>query len=275
MKKLKLCFNSEGKRVSPDSEECDSFIRTDISIEELIKANRWDPDFWDPVYDQVFSEMVSKHTVVPMKKFEEVLTYGPIVVNNRISSSKGDVFLINQEQIEFTGLDLTNAYCQHVKSPWVVERAMPKYGDLILARSGVGGVGKNKITIFLEEKTKACVQCFVDLLRVKGINPFYLLVFWKTKYGWTQIQRFINGVGPPNISFDEIRSIKIPILNNSLQKSVEKKYKEMHRYHQLAMKAKVAGNISLYQKNIVIAESLLKDLIQKTEEVIRGDRKSI
>ena len=85
----------------------------------------------------------------------------------------------------------------------------------------------------------------------------------------------INGVGTLNISFDEIRGIKIPILPDKIQKNIGSEYKKMSAYHDKAMDAKKKGDETGYNKNIETAEKMLKDLIAKTEAVIRGERKDV
>jgi hypothetical protein len=46
-------------------------------------------------------------------------------------------------------------------------------------------------------------------------------------------------------------------------------------YHNKAMEAKAKGNKAGYGKNIEIAENMLRELIAKTEAVIRGERKDV
>ena len=153
---------------------------------------------------------------------------------------------------------------------------MPKVDSIILARSGVGGVGKNRITI-ITKPIKAVVDSFVDLLDLnrEKVNPYFVVVFWKSKFGWLQIERIINGVGTINISFDEIREINIPVLPDGVQKNIESEYKKMSVFHDKAIEAKKKGDGAGYKKNIETAEKMLKDLISKTEAVIRGERDDV
>jgi len=113
------------------------------------------------------------------------------------------------------------------------------------------------------------------LLRFKNINPFFVAIYLNTTVGWEQIERIISGVGTPNINLEEIRSIKIPILPEEVQKNIESEYKKMSVYHDKAMEAKAKNDEANHKKNIEIAEKMLKDLISKTEAVIRGERKDV
>ena len=253
-------------------------VRVDKTMKELMEekpCSRWSPLYWHPQFTIIEDAYKTiKWETKNIGSFNPFITYGPIVVNKKFESQVEGMIIINQPEIMFTGLGLTNAGKAKEDSPWVVDRAMPREGDLLLARSGVGGIGKNKITIF-NKPIRACVSCFVDILRLKDISPYYVLLFWKGIYGWSQINRIINGVGTVNISFDEIRSIKIPILPEKIQANIESEYKKMSVYHDRAMEAKAKNDEANYKKNIEIAEKMLKDLISKTEAVIRGERKDV
>jgi restriction endonuclease S subunit len=253
-------------------------VRVDKTLKEMMEekpSSRWDAGYWDPlltIADDTFKDI--KYPVKGIVDFEEYITYGPIVVDRKFDHQKSGVAILNQTEIIFTGLDFSSQIFAKENSPWVIDRAKVRINDIVLARSGVGGVGKNKITI-VNHKINACVGCFVDILRLKEINPYYVVVFWKGIFGWSQIQKIISGVGTVNINFDEIRSLKIPILPNSVQSHIETEYKKMSVYHDKAMDAKAKGNEEGFKENIEIAELMLKDLIAKTEAVIRGEREDV
>jgi hypothetical protein len=81
-----------------------------------------------------------------------------------------------------------------------------------------------------EEDEPANIGCFVDLIRLRpGLNPYYLWIFLRSKLGWGQIRSLINGVGTPNISFLEIRSLRVPLLDLDDQQEYERAYVEQVR----------------------------------------------
>jgi hypothetical protein len=81
------------------------------------------------------------------------------------------------------------------------------------------------------EDAKATVSCFVDLIRLRGISPYYVVTFLRSGLGWPQIERLINGVGTPNLSFDEIRSLAIPLLARREQEQIDAAWGEIERLH--------------------------------------------
>jgi hypothetical protein len=66
----------------------------------------------------------------------------------------------------------------------------------------------------LDPAAAATVSCFVDRVRLQGYHPVLALVFLRGRYGQAQIQRLINGVGTPNLSFAELRSLLLPRLDD-------------------------------------------------------------
>jgi hypothetical protein len=95
---------------------------------------------------------------------------------------------------------------------------------VVLPRSGEGSLGRHRVAVFLEDRP-AGVGSFVDLIRLRGLNPFYLAAFLKSTLGRSQVSRVANGVGVPNISFDEIRRLQVPALPERAQQAIERRYR--------------------------------------------------
>ena len=92
-----------------------------------------------------------------------------------------------------------------------------------MPRSGTGALGRNRMAVFSDEQP-ANIGCFVDLIRLEEMNPFFVWLFLKTAPGWGQIQALINGVGTPNINFSEIRSLQVPVANTEEQNNWQRRY---------------------------------------------------
>ena len=154
--------------------------------------------------------------------------------------------------------------------------AQPKYGDLLIVRSGAGSIGKSSLFLGKPISQKIGITGHINTLGFKKINPFYVEVFLKTIFGQEQIERYESGVsGQTEFTQDCIAEIKIPLIFNKVQKNIEKKYLKMNKFHEKAMEAKKDKDEKEYQKNIALAEKMLNDLIKKTEQVIRGERKDV
>ena len=113
--------------------------------------------------------------------------------------------VIRQGDIAETGLDERALLCVAPAGAHDPPRSRVRPGDLLLSRSGAGALGRNRLAVYLGSRP-ANVGCFVDLIRLEGLNPFYAWFFFKTRLGREQIAAYANGVGTPNISFGEIRA---------------------------------------------------------------------
>ena len=99
--------------------------------------------------------------------------------------------------------------------------------------------------------------------------------FFKCKYGQSQFNRYKTGVAFNSLSNDEIRYLLVPRFSTKIGNQIEIAYKKMYQYHDKAMEARANGNEAGYKKNIEIAEVMVKELIAKTEAVIRGEREDV
>ena len=186
-----------------------------------LRSNRWDPQFWQG--NRALQNLARGLKMVPFGEYIRHLTYGPIVTGSRPGYVDAGVPVIQQGNIVETGLDEGNLLCVEPEGVHDPLRSRVSHGDLLLPRSGAGALGKNRLAVYLGCGV-ANISCFVDLIRLEGINPFYAWFFFKTRPGREQIAARASGVGTPNISFAEIRSLQIVLLVESLQENLEARY---------------------------------------------------
>lgn len=191
---------------------------------------RADPAYWHPAYDRLLASC--RLPMAPLGEFITALTYGPIITGRRPQTCAEGVALINQGQLGPAGVDLRQALIVPPDSPWAVPRARLQPEDLVLARSGVGSVARNRLAVYLADRP-AAVGSFVDLMRLQGIDPIYVALYLKSTLGWSQIHRLINGVATPNLSFAEIRGLQIALAPVELQQRLRERYlREVHPRHE-------------------------------------------
>jgi hypothetical protein len=248
-------------------------VRADRTLKDVTEekpSSRWDPAYWHPKYDKIFKGESLDNFILDGPGG---ITYGAIITGKKDEKVPDGISVIGAEQVKFTGIDLSTCDKTKENSLWDPERSRTYFGNLLFVRSGVGSLGKS--AIYLGEKY-INVGCFVDRIKLRGLSPYYLDVYFKSEQGKLQIERLNAGVaGTTNISFDQIKSIEIPMLTDNVQRSIEIKYKKMSEYHNKAMEAEKNNNEAEYNKNIEIAGKMLKDLIAKTEAVIRGEKKDV
>jgi restriction endonuclease S subunit len=256
-------------------------IRVDKTLKEMMEEKpygRLDPEYYLPEYDDLFLEMrLGKFDINTLGNFilpgTEGITYGQ--VGERHYSKKGKVQYLQVSNITFTGIDVFAKFAlvdsgSHNDPP----RSRLKENDILLLNGGVGSIGRS--CVLLKKDKEYNISQDIDRVRVQGINPIYVSVFINSFFGQKQIERFQKGVsGQTKIGFDHVKSIKIPVIPEKIQSHISGEYKKMSAYHDKAMEAKAEGNETKYKKNIEIAETMLKELIAKTEAVIRGEREDV
>jgi hypothetical protein len=147
--------------------------------------------------------------------------------------------------------------------------------DLLIINGGVGSLGRT--CLFLDNNSKYNISQDIDRVRLKSPEKaFFVAVYLNSKFGIEQIERFTKGVsGQTKIGFDHVYNIKIPELPNKVLNNIKNEYKKMADFHDKAMQAKKSGNETEYKKNIKKAEQMLKELIDRTEALIHGERDDV
>ncbi len=201
--------------------------------------SRLDPGYWHPAYDELRARCALP--LAPFGDFIAQIRYGPIVTGKRSPPCEDGVVVIHQGQVGETGVDPRGAIRVPPGSDWDAPGARLRPDDLVLPRSGVASLARNRAAVFLGDYD-AVVGSFVDLLRLRRLDPCYALLCVKTELVWSQIHRLINGVGTPNISFDEVRSLQIPVVSPALQAELGRAYRaQVHAPHLAALAGDAAA----------------------------------
>lgn len=252
-------------------------IRTDKTLRDLMDADHWDPKYFHPATEKILKELYSaKYLIKTLKDYigegPGFITYGQ--VGKRVLVDKSPIRYITTRNITDTGLELNSVVKYTPENGWNdPKRSRPQKFDILFIGNGVGCAGR---VIWLDDNPpRSNIEQNIVILRPDNINRAYVVVFLKSVFGTTQIFRVKDRVGAAYINFDEIKAIKIPELPDNIQKHIEVEYKKMSVYHGKAMDAKKKGDEAECKKNIETAEKILKDLIAKTEAVIRSERKDV
>ena len=253
-------------------------VRVDKTLKELMEekpSSRWDPAYWHPVFEKIFSQISKGFKVLPL---EDILKE-PIIAPDHVRASKGEKIgkgfsceYRTLKDLLFTGLNYAEInYCSE-NAQERLKRTQLKVGDILFAGSGVGAVGR--LGLVEQVSLKSCVGDLF-IIRNPKISFYYVYVYLLTEFGQSQIEKIFHGISSAKISTKEIEQIKVALVNDAIQQQVKSEYKKMSKYHDKAMEVKKKGDDAEYKKNIETAEKILKDLIAKTEAVIRGERKDV
>ncbi len=201
-----------------------------VAVGEL-KGRRWDPGYWcsDDVRDMV------RVPLAELGGFIEHITYGPIVTGERgARPERGGVRVVGLREIRPAGIDLRSA--RRVRAGGIHDpgRCRLEPGDVVLARSGAGSLMKGRVAVF-GGGAPATVGCFVDLVRLAGLEPGYAALALRSRVVRVQVERLANGVGTPNLSFAEIGGLLVPRLGRRLEGGLAREEAAARKLHDRAI----------------------------------------
>jgi len=230
--------------------------QTDPALRE-----RLDPGYWHPAYEEIVARC--RLPLEPLGRYVADITYGPIVTGMEPPECAEGIPIVHQGQVGLTGVDLREAVRVAEGSPWDKPRARLRPGDIAMPRSGDASVAKNRVALFCED-TPAVVGSFVNLIRLRDIEPAYVLVCLKTQIVFSQVHRLINGVGTPNISFDETRSLLVPMLPAEQRAEVSRRY--FGNVHSAHLRYLAGDRTALTQ-----GTAALRALVEELDRLCAGD----
>jgi hypothetical protein len=274
-----------------------------VSRAETLRHNRWNAGYYEDRFRQN-ERKLKKLRSVPLDKFipEELpdgskgITYGQ--VGARKLSPHGSVRYLQVINIRDTGIDFS------IKPDRVAEgshndpeRSRVIQHDILMTNTAFRGTETliGRCVVISRNYGRLNISQDIDRIRVQGVNPYYVGVFLKTRFGQLQIQRFVHGVDSQKINFGHVRSFLLPILPTSVQEEAEDQYLGMARCHDRAMAIKerilaarniqpgrygeaingLANQNASYRRATSEAQERLKHLISELEAVLEGEQKKV
>lgn len=245
--------------------------KTMLDFFSVKPSSRWDPEFWDSKHDKTLSSL-KKYTFKPLKEYVEFAVCG---YRGKTEFTKKGIPCIEARCIlsSGTGIDVSLGRNVPINGKGDRPDKRTKLNDLLFVRSGVGCAGR---TAIVSESSKNCVLGgHIFRVVLNGIEPAVVHIWLKTSFGQNVLNRLKAGVSALVLDEGDIKSIPIPVFPEIIKKHIDNTYKKIAIYHDKAMEAKAEGNEAKFRKNIEKAEMMLKDLIARTEAVIRGDLEDV
>jgi len=189
-----------------------------IQKSQLEGANRLDAEYYQPKYLEAIA-LLNKINAEPLSTSLKDVRYGLYAEPNY--QSFGINFL---RGLNLLDLDIGGEILK------IEEKVIPntnyllKEGDILIARSGsVGAVG-----LIYKNLVRSTFGSYTIRIRVKELNPEFLYIFLKTKFGRFQVERLSTQVAQPNINVPNLKILKIPIPPKDLQGQISQLVRKVH-----------------------------------------------
>lgn len=258
--------------------------RADKALKELMDekpSSRWDVNYWHPDIDEIYTLLEKRYGKEKVKTIGNYMK--GVYQGDTFRAKKGDEYLKTGGNIIINVTDLLNTginwpFCKRISESHYnrVKRAEPNKGDLLFIRLGGGSIGRTLVFNGIPGENNIGITGHINRVVLSGLSTYYVDIYLKTYFGQRQIKRFESGTSnQTEFRQEDFAAIFLPVLDQSIQLNIEAEYKKMTVFHNKAMEAKKKGDDNGYKMNLRIAEKMLKDLITKTEAVIRGEREDI
>jgi len=186
-------------------------VKSIVKVSELEGAKRLDAEYYQPEYLRLLEFLNGKNSQ-PLSIYLRDIRYGIYTEPDYLEKGVDFIRGLNLCPYGIEG-DILKVRSEAIPS----SKYLLNYGDLVIARSGtVGNIG-----IVEENLAGATFGSYTIRMRLKNINPFYLYVFFKTKYGGKQVERLSTQVAQPNINVPNLKKIEIIIPDGTFQKQIE------------------------------------------------------
>jgi restriction endonuclease S subunit len=204
------------------------FCSFSVDSKELAKAPMWDTRYFHPKYIELLKKINSSgFQVVDLKE----ICLEPIRRGRTPEYSEKGIPVIKVANLKNERIEGVDSF---VSEEFYDRNPLARIGsgDILIASTGVGSVGKVDI---YESKGKAVADNHVSIVRVDGskVNPHYVLSFLRSSLGRTQMERACRGAtGQIELYPSEIGSIKIPIPPREIQDRIAATMQEAYRERQ-------------------------------------------
>jgi len=198
-----------------------------VSYQKLVRARRWDFEYFDPEYQTIIDGIESSGW--------KICKLGEIVTN--LTDGQHGYLVHLPEGIPL--LRTTNVFENEIRlddvryiAPEVhtaIKRSQLKPGDVLLTTIGSLGIA----AIVDDSLGEANInQNLVKMTPKPEVNPLYLSLFLNSNFGKVQTQRTASKSVVPIINYSRLKDIVIPVPPRSLQDQIAQVIQEAYRDRQ-------------------------------------------
>ena len=234
-------------------------IYNSIEVKAIDLINRMDYYYYNNLNHSSLNDLTKKGLrFVPLKNFIVYCKTGKTLYGKeRIFFDKGIRFL-HATNIDDIGINYTkDEKFISPSSKMNFPNAYAKVGDILFVRVGVGWAGR--VAIVNTKEDEGIATDYIHIFKVEKINPYFLVIYLKTKYGKESIDLLKHGVGTISINKTDLLSIRIPIVSESIQEEIGNEYKAILKNWKFAI---------LNHQDTFIYKEMTQNLTNKLEKIL-------
>jgi type I restriction enzyme M protein len=237
-------------------------IDNSIEVNAIDLINRMDYYYYNNLKCSSLNDLTKKGIkFVPLKNLIVYCKTGKTLYGKERTFSDNGIRFLHATNIDDIGIN----YIKDEKfisplSKMNFPNAYAKVGDILFVRVGVGCAGR--VAIVDTRDDEGIATDYIHIFRVRDINPYFLVIYLKTKYGKESIDLLKHGVGTISINKTDLLSISIPIVSENIQKEIGNEYKSILKSWKLAI---------LNHQETFIYKEMIKNLIIKLERILEED----
>ena len=131
--------------------------------------------------------------------------------------SESGIWLVQTQNVRGFFLDGSNRTLINPSFHSQLNKSKVRTGNILIARSGSFGTA----SIYLEQAEINSSDIIIVDTVPQEVNRYYLLTFLNCAYGTNQILRYASGGLQGHVNLTILANLKVPILSDTIQKSIE------------------------------------------------------
>ena len=211
------------------------------NLSECLIVDRFDAEYWQEKYDEIEHKIMSYKSGYGLLE-DFIKDYSTGYPYKSESFCEEGIPLIRINNIVDSELDISDCAFIPKEDLNLSKKDIVKEFDILLSMSGTIGSACR-----IRESILACVNQRIMKITSQNFDPDVLVLILNSILSKMQLDRIGTGGVQTNISSNDIKKIKIPLLNEKIQKDISNKINESFKFRKesknLLEKAKKAVEI--------------------------------
>ncbi|HPD57829.1 MAG TPA: restriction endonuclease subunit S [Smithellaceae bacterium] len=194
-------------------------VWSDVKYSRVTQFQRLDSEYYKPENEAVIDKLLKTNKCTFFSKYIKELTDGK---HGGVTYTENGVVFLRNQNIKNGYIDFTDKKFISTKESNESKRAELKPQDIVITTIGTLG----EVAIVPENIEQCTINQNLVRVCVNNINPYYLAIFFLTKYGNKQIIRLASGNVQPIIVYPNLKKIFVYEPHPAKQAEVSNLFKE-------------------------------------------------